>query len=288
MLTIFSIPKAFQGLSQVLQTNALKSWQALGREVQILLLGDDPGVAEAAQRFGCQHLPEIKRNELGTPLLDHAFALAQAEARHGFMLYVNADIILFPSLFQALDMLQGREFLVCGRRIDLDLTDDLDVGYPGWADELLDKARKQGTLHGYSGLDYFLFPKGLVRLPPFAVGRPGWDNWLLFAMQQKNVPVIDATAVVTIIHQNHDYSHSPFGGRKQVRGPELVENIRIAGGRHNLLTLREADYLLTLKGLVRPPFSRRIFNILGKWSLWRYLLGAKRTLQDYLLKGQKG
>jgi len=62
------------------------------------------------------------------------------------------------------------------------------------------------------GLDYFIFPCGLFRdIPPFAVGRPAWDNWLVYKARSLGLPVIDATKMVTAIHQNHAYSHHPMG-----------------------------------------------------------------------------
>jgi len=61
-LTLFTCPKAFTGLVGRIQRNALANWKALGPEAEILLMGDDPGVAEAAEEFGCRHVPDVARN----------------------------------------------------------------------------------------------------------------------------------------------------------------------------------------------------------------------------------
>src|SRR5688500_19389285 len=93
MLTIFTIPKAFTEESALSQRNAIRSWRRL-ENVQIILCGDDGGVAEVAAELGCDHYPALRRTDLGTPRLDDAFAAAEKLARHELICYVNADIIL--------------------------------------------------------------------------------------------------------------------------------------------------------------------------------------------------
>ncbi len=43
MITLFTIPKPLEGEFRRLQENAVGSWRVLGPEVEILLLGDEPG-----------------------------------------------------------------------------------------------------------------------------------------------------------------------------------------------------------------------------------------------------
>lgn len=52
MLTIFSIPKAFNGHIGDIQRNAINSWTRLQPECEILLLGDDEGTGKAADENG--------------------------------------------------------------------------------------------------------------------------------------------------------------------------------------------------------------------------------------------
>ena len=51
-LTIFACPKGFVGRAGEIQRNAIRSWVRLGPDVEVILLGDDEGVAEAAQELG--------------------------------------------------------------------------------------------------------------------------------------------------------------------------------------------------------------------------------------------
>ena len=46
----------------MLQANAIGSWIRLNASCEVILFGDDPGVAEAAARFGVRHEPQLARN----------------------------------------------------------------------------------------------------------------------------------------------------------------------------------------------------------------------------------
>lgn len=280
MLSIFTIPKPFHGHNRIIQRNAIKSWLQLTPTCEIILFGDDDGVAETAHELGVKHIPAVEKNEFGTPLLSSAFSIAQKIAQYDLLMYANADVIFFQNLIEAIRRIDKPFFLLCGRRWDLDVTEEIDFEDSEWTGKLNERVKKQGKLHGLSGMDYFIFPRNLVNMPPFAVGRPGWDTWLIYDMRRQKIPVINATEAIRVVHQNHDYSHSKFGGKKRVGGPEWEENIRIAGGLTNMLTLRDADWILDENGeLKRPALLGRIQSSLSLWYPWRLLLAAKRKLQ---------
>lgn len=252
MLTLFSTPKPYQGESDILQRNALASWLQLGRNVQILLIGDDAGTADVARDFGVGHLPDVARNERGTPRVDSIFDMAKRHAQYPILLYVNADIILFEDILVAAKDVAGQmvPYLMVGQRWDLGVDHLLDFG-PGWESQLKDRLRVEGRLHPPGGSDYFVFPVDCFgEMPPFAVGRAGWDNWMIYHARKKRWPVVDATHAVTIVHQDHDYQHLP-GGQPHYRLPETDENLRMAGGRRRVFRIGDADYRLE-GGRVKP------------------------------------
>ena len=77
LITIFITPKGFdRDHVALIQRNAIRSWKALGDDVDILLIGDDPGVEENAEALGVRFIKEVKRNSSGTPMLDDIFRLA--------------------------------------------------------------------------------------------------------------------------------------------------------------------------------------------------------------------
>jgi len=255
MLTIFSAPKPFEGQISVIQYNAMRSWAALDG-AEVFVIGNEAGIAEAAAEVGVQHFPDVARNEYGTPLLSSIFNTAREHSTMPYMVYVNADIILMSDLLPAI--LRSGEaferFLLIGRRWNLDVEELLPFE-ANWESVLRERIRSDGVLHNPAGSDYFVYPHTMYReIPPFALGRAGWDNWMIYESRHSRVPVIDATEAVTIVHQNHDYAHLP-GGKPHYRLPESEENVRLAGGSLTVFKLRDASWELTPDRLRRKPLQ---------------------------------
>lgn len=256
-LTIFTAPKPFTNPHiATIQRNAIRSWVNLGPDVEVILMGDEAGMAEVAQELGVKHLPGVARNANGTPLVSSMFDLARQNSDSYLLACVNADILLMPDVVEgALCAAEhARRFLIVGQRWDLDVTEPLDFS-PGWAERLRERAVTQGRLHKATGSDYFIFPRDCFRdMPAFAIGRAGWDNWMIYGGRRNGWPVIDATPSIMIVHQNHDYSHLP-GGQPHYKLPETFENIRLAGGKRAIFELRDVSCHLEAKRLRRVPFS---------------------------------
>ncbi len=254
MLSIFALPRAFQGHNEIIQTNAIQSWAQLRPPCEIILFGDDEGTAEVAAKFRIRHVPDVERNEYGTPLVSHLFNAAQNLASHELLCYVNADIILMSDFVQAIRQIQELPSLIIGRRWDLNLEEHLDFSNTEWETQLRLRLAEEGSLHGLSGIDYFLFPRGTYRdIPSFAIGRTAWDNWLIYKARSLGLPVIDATDVVTIVHQNHDFSHintvKANSGQVERKGIEGKRNRELLGGDYYAFGLLDATYRLSSTGL---------------------------------------
>jgi hypothetical protein len=257
LLTIFSAPKPFTDPHiALIQRNAIGSWTRLP-ETEVFLVGEETGLAETTREFGVKHLPSVARNAEGTPLVSSIFSLARQASSSPLLVYVNADILLTPDLVDSSRqvMSMARIFLVVGQRWDLDVARPLDFS-GDWAERLKDEACARGELHRPMGSDYFIFPREcFADMPKFAIGRAGWDNWMIYKARKKGWPTVDATASIFIIHQNHDYSHLP-GGQPHYRLPETYENIRLAGGREmTRFTLLDTNRKLVDGRLRRPGWS---------------------------------
>lgn len=261
LITIFTAPKPFTNPHiAVIQRNAIQSWQHLGELVQVFLLGKEEGLADVAQELGVRHLLEVKSNSQGTPLVSSMFELARSRSNSPFLACVNTDVMLMPDFIQVTQQVseQVREFLVVGQRWDLDVREELDFS-AGWEERLRQDLRQRGRLHPPSGSDYFIFPRLCFQsMPRFAIGRAGWDNWMFYHARQVGWPVIDATQSLSVIHQDHDYSHLP-NGQPHYRHPETTENIRLAGGRRSIFTLLDADFTLAGGKLHRIPLRGKKF-----------------------------
>lgn len=278
MLTLFTIPKPFEGHNGLIQRNALETWARLPGDCQIVVCGDEPGARAAAESVGADFVAELDRSNLGTPLLSSAFAAVRKLARHRLMCYVNADIILLDDFIAAVSRVPKRQFLMIGQRVDIDLTRPWDFAADDWSDQLRAYIAEHGALHAPSGSDYFVFPRDhtLADIPAFAVGRPGWDNWFIYRARQLRLPVVDATPSTVVIHQNHDYRHVPQAVGRFWEGPEGDRNLALAGGYAHVFTLDDATHVLTPRGLRRAWDARHLRR---RWRTLPTLFPFLQTLR---------
>ena len=258
LITLFSAPKPFidQHIATI-QCNAIKSWTLLP-DVEVLLLGEEAGLAEAARELDVKHIPDVKCNDRGTPLISSMFKLARENSNSDLLCIINTDMILMPNFVEAAKrvMKLKDQFVLLSQRWDLDITEPLDFS-GDWAHRLISIVHLQATLHHPAGSDFFLFPKSCYQdIPDFAIGRAGWDNWMIYKARKERWPVIDCTPSITIVHQNHDYSHLP-GGKSHHEHPDTNENIRLAGGQAAIrYTILDATHRLAEDGkLARPEMS---------------------------------
>jgi hypothetical protein len=217
VLTLFAVPKPFEGEMGALQRRSVESWRALG--VQVVLLGD---VADTARELGVEHADGLELTSHGTPRLDSAFALADGVARFPLRCFVNSDVVFGRDLLDAAHAVYGQAggFLMVGQ------------------------TEEDGKRRGAAAMDWFVFTPGLFDpLPPFAIGRACYDNWLVWQARQVGIAV-DATHDVHAIHQAHGYEHVEGGMDEAYYGVEAKRNLELAGGKSRLYTLHDASYVL--------------------------------------------
>ena len=209
MITFFACPKSFQGNINIIQKNAIKSWTLLRPKPEVILMGIDQGVAEISEEFDLVHIAGIDRNEYGTPLVNSIFQVAQEKATYPIVCYINSDIMLTNDFMQAVETVAAKmpRFLVLGQRTDININEAWNFDSADWEAELKSLLAQKGTLHAPSGIDYFCFPRGMYTdIPPFAIGRLEWDNWLVWRARTLGFPIVDITKAVPIAHQNHEYA----------------------------------------------------------------------------------
>ena len=269
MLTIFSVPKAFQGHADVIQRNAVESWLRLEPRPEIILCGGEDGVDAVCAEYGLRHLPDGTCNEYGTPLLHSVFASVAGVAKGDNLCFVNADILLFQDLPDALSRILLPRFLLMGRRWDLAVEERIDFSRTEWQN-----LRTAGVRHAPRGSDYFLFPRSVSfdSMPAFAVGRPKWDQWMVRYAKESGIPVVDATRMVHPIHQNHAYPHAESNAYRE----EVRRNQSLAGDVDSIVS---GTHILTSAGLVPVfiPLSHSYLR-LHRWAARSSLTRPLRIL----------
>lgn len=259
MFTLFTCPKPFVEPFDTIQRNAIRSWLLLTPSCEVILFGDDRGVAEASREFGIRHVPDVARNSRGRPLLSDYFRQAEAVARNELLCYMNADVVLLNDVMMATANVARhfRRFLMVARRRNLDVRDAMQFD-DGWEQEIRREAHKRGELAGPGSIELFVYRKAtLGPIPPFAVGRPVYDNWFLFHARSLGLAVVDATDVVTCVHQSHRSHAAPSARNRSPEdddfwfGEEAARNRELAGGWDNVWSATDVEWRLTHTGLRR-------------------------------------
>jgi hypothetical protein len=267
-LTIFAIPKRFEGHFGMIQRNAVRSWARLDPRPEIVLLGADAGTAEMAAEVGARHVPDIAASASGAPMLDDVFAKGQRRASNSTVCFTNADIVLTPPWLDTVRRVERwrSRFLIVGRRWNLDVVDTLDFDNGDWSTALIGQAKQRGQLAPAVFIDYFVFPRGLLAsVPPFVVGRPGYDNWLLWHARRQGIPLVDITDDAPVIHQNHDYSHikgtaaGPGGRQSYLKGEDTRRNAELVGDWTRMYSIDHATHIVhggAIRRAVQPHHVR--------------------------------
>jgi hypothetical protein len=266
-LTLFACPKPIdEGHVATIQRNAVESWTLLPGRPEVILFGGE-SAARLAAELGTRHSTDIELTGTGAPLLSSLLPAAERLASGDLLAYVNADIIFMPDFAAAARRMAARRrpFLMVGRRTDLAIAERLDFG-DGWDARLRERAVREGRLHSHEGIDYFVFRAGLFGdIPPLAVGRASFDNWLLRRARDVGAAVVDATPVVLAVHQDHDYGHVAGGEAEVYSGAEADRNMELAGGPAKLLFIHDATHVLGRRALLPALASRYLRH---RW--WRY------------------
>lgn len=284
MLTLFACPKPFRDPHiALIQRNAIRSWTLLEPKPAVVLVGEEEGVAEIARELGVLHLPQVACNELGTPLLNDVFSRAEQAAPNQVFCYVNADVILMDDFMKsiAVAVAAKRRFMLGGRVWNLEITSPLEF-QPGWSGELRKRVAQEGVLRNPSSCDFFAYTAGLWGdLPPFVVGRCGFDNALMGRARRNWGALIDATDSALGIHQAHDYP-AHLGGAAYNSNREAEQNREMAGGRFWLLSWSSGTHVVRNGRLVRNLSGTfclaHLWHLYFGWA-WYPFLGWTRPIR---------
>src|SRR5512135_780801 len=101
LITMFSAPKPFTDPRiSTIQNNAIASWTRL-KDVEVLLLGEEHGLEEAAKRHGVANLRGVQRNASGTPLISSMVELARERSGSQVLCIINTDMIVMADFVEA-------------------------------------------------------------------------------------------------------------------------------------------------------------------------------------------
>lgn len=246
MITFLSSPKAFSGVSFKNQINAIQSWLHIDPSVEVILYGDSPGCKEVSKNLGIKHIANISCSPSGVPYFNAIADHAQKHALYDIQVYLNCDILLTEAILNAISIVSFPKYLLVGQRIDLAETVDVNFRKDGWP-IYVESLIRQGdsVLHAPSGIDYFIFTRGLWEgIKPLVIGRAGYDSALVAFCLRQGIPVIDGTYVIPAIHQHHAYNHIDGRLKEVTSGIDAINNKRLHGVEHSAPNIADANWLI--------------------------------------------
>jgi len=233
-ITFFSCPKPFEGIFNIIQRNAVKSWLNLNIEKEIILFGNDKGVKDVANEFKLVHIPDIKTDEKNIPIVGDIFMSASRISKYNILCFINSDIILLEDFGEKIKKILRKiynnfsKFIISGFRIDVDVNKEIDfVKDQNYLLNLLNSGKIN------EGNDYFVFLKNtFAYFPDFLIGRFFYDNWILYYANKNKIPFIDVTDFIKILHQNHGYEFDmskEYIYDKAIKNKDIRRNFKLAG-----------------------------------------------------------
>lgn len=238
------------------------------------MFSNEADTADTARRLDVQ-ISAVETNSHGTPLLSNMFRQADTFAAGALLAFISADIILTQRIVDAsqIAMRWSDRFLLVGQRHDVDVRRLLEFE-DGWEERWATKAVARGKLHSPGAIDLFLYPRGQYEhMPPFAIGRTAYDNWVLWNTVDSGIPLIDATGFVTLIHQDHDYSHART--LDVWDGEEARENRQWIKHWTNYYGIAHATWTMGPEGRITPATG------------WKYRMARPRQLISHAFRASR-
>lgn len=193
-----------------IQRNAALSWRGLGKDVEIIFVGEGSGISEIASLVNATVVPFTEEGTTpdGKPLLRYIISKGYEYCTAPFLFYTNSDIVYSPysreGMIAAVNFHQKQygcgSFLGMGTRLNIVYNAPL-LFSPNW--ELPLALAPHFKRFQTSAQDYFFFDRTFFNprgVPNYVLSAPSWDNWICAQGHLHHVPVYDLSHAVTAYH----------------------------------------------------------------------------------------
>lgn len=210
MITFFTTFKKYSKTEK----NAVNSWLSLDRSIEVIIFSED-NISNSwinSKRVSIIHT--FNKHETGLPLLNSIFEEASRCSKFPILCYCNSDIILLPEFLKSISPLLECSgfFLGVSQRIDIAIEFEIDFQRDESIDQLRDIVCSMGKIHPPMGSDIFLHRRNQYTqtvMPNLLVGRPGWDNWMMYDARTRFNKLVDLTGnAPAVIHQDHPANYN--------------------------------------------------------------------------------
>ena len=200
------------------------NWMSLRPYVIPVVFTNDTGLEEECRNQGWNVFPIREVAAGGVPVLKHMFMDAMDAYNTTFYAYSNSDILFTKTLIDTLSSLSNSlaneeiPVLIVGRRTNVEIGYLNETDGSSW-DNLTSVSKASGNIFSSNAEDFFI-TSGVYPWDECAnvvIGRPAYDNWLVYNARKRKHIVIDATGTLLAIHQTtsagnmEGHSHSNKG-----------------------------------------------------------------------------
>ncbi|KAK3609305.1 hypothetical protein CHS0354_038013 [Potamilus streckersoni] len=207
-----------------INNNTLYNWRKLSG-VNLVVFTNDAKVKDYSEKAGWLVLPIGTTVAGDAPVLKQMFHTVQQQFKTDFYGYSNGDLLFEEGLYKTLkkiacqmnETIHTKPLLIVGKRTNIN-AEILDSGVVTSGQKMQKHAVTFGSLFNADALDFFItnyvFP--WQDFLPLAIGRRGYDNWVVSIARYWNYTVIDVTDSVLALHQtllergNFEGLHKPF------------------------------------------------------------------------------
>ena len=195
----------------------VRNWQSLRPYVIPVVFTNEYRVAEECKTKGWDVLP-IRISAIGgIPVLKFMFLDAMSNYNTPIYGFANSDILFTDSLIETLAWINvsvdlNKPILIIGKRTNVNYVEKKEA--ETWK-RLSIVARSRGKLFRGLAEDYFITSRFYPwkDIPEVVIGRPAFDNWLVYHTRKQNYTVIDATRTILAVHQTTSAGNIEGQGR---------------------------------------------------------------------------
>jgi len=253
VLTIVTTPKLLDvATNRLAFENAIRSWVHLSPRPEILVVG---GNREVIEKEGGRWIGGVRSTMQGRPYFDHFIEEAEVLASNDIIMYSTDHLILTSGIISAVRLVSETfpgDFVIIGKRWGLDVQAQINFSDHNWESILWDRVIRTNSLGGNAAKDYMIFrrPFGLP-IPNFIMGYPWYDTWFVWAALQAGYPVIDASNVITVVHQSHKFVEGDVEARESTPGGQHNRRIGKSLNLDGMGAISQATHILTCEGVIK-------------------------------------
>ena len=184
----------------------VKNWLSLRPYLIPVVFTNESTIANECRRQGFDVLPVRVTAAGGIPVLKYMYEDTMNTYSSSFYGYSNSDILFSETLIQTLSWILNTSInftnpiMIVGKRTNvsrLKLNDTLS-----WK-KFHAVALCRGVVFAGKAEDYFITSRSYPwnDIPEVVIGRPAYDNWIVYNARKNNHTLIDATKTLLAVHQ---------------------------------------------------------------------------------------